>query len=274
MSQFYSLGMDFINLAFDNAFTGLYGFFFAYLVILVILYFQKNENLKSAFVYPAIFAVFTIFNPYIMLPIIQSIGLTSRVRRLFWLLPVNLLIAYAFTVLLLSQKRKLQRVVVFLVLTAFICLCGENMFSHMTKSENIYKVSNETLAISELLEEDADSSDEKNCLYTDLELLELREYDASICNLIRRNDLIKWNPDVSDPDTIQEIVSGKNSRQILSLPIRYGITIDQKLFQSQIEKADITYIIVSNTFDLDGYLTEMGYQAIGTTERFSVYRTS
>ena len=64
MQNLYELGMDFLNKAFDDSFSNIEFFFLAYAAALAVFWLRKKHNLKSFFVYPAVFAFFTVFNPY------------------------------------------------------------------------------------------------------------------------------------------------------------------------------------------------------------------
>ena len=73
MQNLYELGMDFLNKAFDDSFSNIEFFFLAYAAALAVFWLRKKQNLKSFFVYPAVFAFFTVFNPYLMIPIADKI---------------------------------------------------------------------------------------------------------------------------------------------------------------------------------------------------------
>ncbi|TGY96599.1 hypothetical protein E5329_08520 [Petralouisia muris] len=272
MQNLYELGMDFLNKAFDDSFSNIEFFFLAYVLALAVFWFQKKQNLKSFFVYPALFAFFTVFNPYLMIPIADKIGLAPRIRRIYWLLPVNLVLAFATTWLVYAlSKRWKQAIAVILCLIA-AAFFGENQWAHMIPAENSFKIKNETIEIADIIEKDADTADPKSCLFADLQLLELRQYDPSLLNVIRRKDMADWPVNPADPDWVQRVLNKKNSRRILTLVLYYGLTIDPAVFEEYMEKHQIQYVIPNKDKGLREYFGNMGYELVGETENFEVFR--
>ena len=127
----------------------------AYFLCLVCFFVVGKSLLNDAFVYPFAFMALTIFNPFLIVPVAEVIGLTSRIRRLFWLLPINLVLAYVF-VLFVSRPRKWPlRGLAALICAVFVISCGSFVNPHLQMPENIYKTTDTILEISALIEEDA-----------------------------------------------------------------------------------------------------------------------
>ncbi len=274
MQDLYGLRMDFLNQAFDDSFTNIKVFFLFYLVALAVFWFRKNKELKSWFVYPALFALITVFNPYLMVPIADKIGLAPRIRRIYWLLPVNLVLAFALVWLTYRLTRHWQRALFAAAFTALIALVGESQLSYMVPAQNIYKVSQETIEIAAMIEEDAKGNGAKSCLYADVSLLELRQYDASILNTIRRKDMTKLIVNPADPASVQQVLDEKNSRRTLSMVLYYGVQVKPSIFKKYAKKYQIQYVIPNKDKGLGEYLELMGYQALGETEHFVVYKAT
>lgn len=272
MDDLYGLGLDFLNRAFDDSFTNIKIFFLCYAIALAVFWFRKNKELKSLFVFPALFALFTVFNPYLMVPIADKIGLAVRIRRIFWLLPVNLALAFAMVWLTYRLARHWQRALLAAAFLALIALAGESQLRYMAPAENIYKISGESIQIADMIEKDAGAQDAKSCLYADVSLLELRQYDASILNAIRRKDMVKLVVNPADPSSVQQVLDEKNSRRTLSMVLYYGIQVKPSLFKKYAKKYHIQYVIPNKDKGLGDYLEGMGYQALGETEHFVVYK--
>lgn len=272
MQNLYKLGMDFLNKSFDDAFSNIGIFFLAYVLALAIFWFQKKQHLKSVFVYPALFAMFTIFNPYLMIPVADRIGLAPRIRRIFWLLPVNLVLAFVMVWLIHILSKRWKRAIAIITLAALIAALGENQFLHMVPAENIYKISNESIQIADIIEKDAQTDEPKSCLFADIQLLELRQYDASILNAIRRQEMLRWTIDPTDPDAVQQTLDKKNSRRILTLLLYYGIQLEPSVLKRNIKKHKIQYVIPNKNKGLGEYFKNAGYEAVGETEHFEVFR--
>lgn len=272
MQNLYELGMDFLNKAFDDSFSNIEFFFLAYAAALAVFWLRKKHNLKSFFVYPAVFAFFTVFNPYLMIPIADKIGLAPRIRRIYWLLPVNLVLAFAMTWLIYVLSKWWKQAIAVSLCILAAAFFGESQWKHMVPAENGYKIKNETIEIADMIEKDAGTDKPKSCLFADLQLLELRQYDASLLNAIRRKDMADWQVNPADPDWVQRVLNKKNSRRILTLVIYYGLQIDPAILEEQMDKHQIQYAIPNKNKGLGDYFGTMGYELVGETENFQVFR--
>lgn len=288
--------MSHITFVFDmfrSAFDGIEYFVLAYLICVIIFFIIGKEFLNVAFVYPLAFMAVTIFNPFLIVPVSELIGLTTRFRRLFWLLPVNLVLAYAFTFLCTipprisyltnpphSTKRQihlnlLRKATAAVCCIIFIVQCGTFVKPHFQTPENIYKTTGQVLEISRIIQEDSDQTGlEKIALYSSQQLLELRQYDPSIRSILRRNDLLDWELPDKEPDTVESVIRTGHRLHILALVSRYQVQIDQEIFRENAEKCNANYIITHRDDGLHSYLTDAGYLQIGTAEEFEIYRIS
>lgn len=272
MQNLYELGMDFLNKAFDDSFSNIEFFFLAYAVILAVFWLRNKQNLKSFFVYPALFGFFTVFNPYLMIPVADKIGLAPRIRRIYWLLPVNLVLAFALVWLIYVLSKRWKQAAAVILCIFLIALCGESQWKHMIPAENSYKIKNETVAIADMIEQDADTHEPKSCLFADIQLLELRQYDASLLNAIRRKDMADWSVNAADPAQVQRVLDKKNSRRILTLVLYYGIQIDPAVLEKNMDKHQIQYVIPHKEKGLGEYFGNIGYELVGETEHYEVFR--
>ncbi len=267
------MDLDFINRSFDEAFEHIEFFFLAYVAALFVFWFQKKKDSRPVFVYPALFAFFTLCNPYFMLPLMDKINLAPRIRRIFWLLPVNLVLAFVIVTCIHRLSKRWQRLAAAFVFCAVIAFFGESQLSHMAPAENIYKIKDETIAVAEILDGHAPKGQPKSCAFADIQLLELRQYDPSIQNTIRRKDMADWpgSLDLSDPANVQKTLDEKNGRRILTMALYHGIPVEPAILGKYIQKFKIQYIILNNDKPLGTYFIESGCTEIGETEHYTVF---
>lgn len=283
--------IHFVFEMFRTAIGGIEWFMLAYLLCVAVFFIIGRETLSAAFVYPPFFMMLTIFNPFLIVPLSEVIGLTTRFRRLFWLLPVNLLLAYTFTCICtvaprfsyLSKPPKhtagqirvnhLHRLLAAVLCILFVVCLGSSMKPYLQKPENIYKTTDKILEISRIIDEDAAATGtDKAALYSSQQLLELRQYDPSIRSLLRREDLLDWNLEDTSDEAVQNVIKTNHRLHILALVSRYGIQIDQELFLKNAKKCNAFYIIAHYDTYLYDYLISAGYEQIGTAEDFEIYR--
>lgn len=272
MQDLYQLGMDFLSNAFIDAFSNIEIFFLAYVLALIVFLFRKKKNLKALFVYPVIFALFTVYNPFLMIPLADKIGLASRIRRIYWLLPVNLVLAFVMVYLIQSLSKHWKRFVVVVIFLILTCTVGENQLVHMVPAENIYKIKNETLILADMLEKEAKTSETKSCIFTEIPLLELRQYDPSILNAIRRNDMLHWFIDPTDSASVQQVLEEKNSRHIFILALSYGLQVKPSIMKKHLKKQQVEYIILDKNKGLKDYFEDIGCKIVGETENYILFR--
>lgn len=276
---------------FRTAVGGIEWFVLGYALCIAFFFIIGRMRLNLAFVYPLVFMALTIFNPFLIVPLSDVIGLTERIRRLFWLLPVNLVLAYAFTCLCTVPARKSyltdppaptkrqrllnssHRLLAAALCIAFIVLFGTSTKPYLQMPKNIYKTSNEILEISRLIEEDSTrTSTSKKALFSSQQLLELRQYDPSIEGFLRRSDLLEFSIDPDSQEQINEVIRSAHQPHILALVSRYGIRIDPEVFLASIERCHITYIIQEQEYGLGDYFAENGFELIGTAGIYEIYR--
>lgn len=292
-SLFQLSHIQFLFDMFRSAISGIEWFVLVYAICVACYFIIGREHLSPVFVYPVAFMLLTIFNPFLIVPLSEVIGLTTRIRRLFWLLPVNLLLAHAFTLLCTIEPRKswlsnppkttqqqllsnrIRRCIVGICCVIFIIYFGSSMKPYLQKPENIYKTTSKIMEISRLIEEDSRiTGTDKAALYSSQQLLELRQYDPSIRSLLRRQDLLDWEIDPADTEAVQKVIKSTHRLHNLALVSRYGIQIPLKKFKKYAKKCNANYIIAHYDTYLYEYLISAGYEQIGIVEDFEIYRVS
>ena len=80
--------------------------------------------------------------------------------------------------------------------------------------------------------------------------------------------------DPGDPASIQQVLDEKDSRHILTMVLYYGVPVEPAVVEKYMKKYDIAYVIPNKAKMLDEYFQGMGYEMIGETEHYSVFRVS
>lgn len=158
---------------------------------LLVFWLEKKRDNKIAFVFSAWYVPLVILNPLVGMLLDKLQILPLRIVRLYWLVPVFFLVAYAMVLLVQkAEKRRLDTILIML-LTAFIAVSGRYMGSDDTfeKAENMYKLPTEVIEIVDMINADAESLakyDERKSIMP-LELSTYaRQYDGSLPMLYGR----------------------------------------------------------------------------------------
>ena len=77
-----------------------------YLGCLVYLVYKKDKKLMELFVWPFLILLATVYNPFLMRPIIEKMGWEDRYMRFYWLLPAEFLCAYLLARLESQSKER------------------------------------------------------------------------------------------------------------------------------------------------------------------------
>ena len=291
MGNFFQLSdIQFVFNMFRSAFEDVEWFVFAYVFCVVVFFVIGHKTLNLAFVYPLAFMAVTIFNPFLIVPIGEIIGLTTRMRRLFWLLPVNIVLAYVFTWIITTPPRKSYlsnppkpthmqyahnkhlRALACLCFVLFIVFFGSLAKPYENMPQNIYKTSNTIIEISELIEADSAANNlGKKALYSSVKLAELRQYDPSSQSMLRQSDMEEWDPGELSRKEIKQIVRSQHQPHILALVSKFGIRIGQKAFKNSMDLCNIDYIIQEAEMQLGDYYEAAGYECIAVIDEFEIY---
>lgn len=115
---------------------------------------EKSKRNKTAFIYSAWYLPLVLWNPLVGY-CASAIGiLPERLVRLYWLLPVFLVVSYALTLGFIKLEKKVMEQSVFCLAVALgVILWGKLFFSseQFTVAENMYKLPNEVLGVVDLI---------------------------------------------------------------------------------------------------------------------------
>ena len=184
----------------------------------VFLYFRK-KSFRSSLFYPNCCIVFLLMIPYLY----DHVYKTAQYWRFFWMIPMVIIIAYAFTELLSLLKIRLLQAVGFVALLVLVYVLGNNIFINGTYEEyqNPFKISQQTLNVCEYIQS---INSYPLCLFPEEMFCQTRQYSAHIRQLYGRNafgyglpldeDLEKVFNEMESPspnyDTIFKIASERN----------------------------------------------------------------
>ena len=211
--------------------SGMYMLLFFLAMVCIYIWERNKENKALLYFYPLITLV-VIYNPLIAHIIIAFIeGLVYW--RIFWLLPITIIIAYAATVIVLNVPVKLKRIMVTIALTAILIAGGKFIFTaeNYSKASNWYKLPAQTILVCDILENDTDG-EIRVVVPTALED-SMRQYNANI-----------------------QIVFG----------------VDMQSMNYYMSTLNSNYIVLDKTVIFSGKLEDYGYQIIGSTDFYNIYR--
>jgi hypothetical protein len=181
------------------------------LFLLSLIYIYKKVEKKEIrnFILFSVIIFILILNPIFCKVILKFIG-SGVYWRMFWVLPMGIVIAYVGTDIILKSKKGIERIIIGVAIVLIIILGGKCVFNdeNFTLATNWYKIPQETLAITSLISED-DENDK--CLLAPVEMVAyVRQYDPSIYMMVQRipdtyeNEPVVASMESGDVDTVLE----------------------------------------------------------------------
>jgi|GEM_PF-6465678 len=219
----------------------------AFLLILV------SKEARRRVVYPALIIFFSITNPYIYKILFEDY---NTYWRIFWAVPVNIIIGLALTFSLTRIKNKFLVPLLALIVVLPVTLVGFNMYSSTLFLE---KVSDEKLAqiTIDIGEEVLLLEDNPYCLVDSYTLrCELRQYDARIRLLYGRDGYI----------------SALNRNQRYAQSIMNSSEPDFEKLLTICTSEGINVLIINQDKEIpEEYLVEYGYEYVKTVDELLIY---
>lgn len=252
-------------------YSGSTGFLMLYFAALIFILIKGTDREKKIFVPMSVLMLLTVYNP--LFPHVLSIfaDINSEYYRFFWMTPVIILVPYTATRLIISviygeiQHRKLV-----IILTVLVFALSSNFIykSGIVFPENIYKVPDEMIKVSEIIH--ADSKEEYPKAFLEYEYnMQMRQYDGKMLLTIDREDYLYA---ISKPYT-DEMINDDQFPQyrMLAAFVRYQV-VDRKKLLEAFDMTGTEYIVLTTGSTWIPALLEEGLTVVATTERNTILK--
>lgn len=252
--------------------TWLYAILSMICLIFIIRYKKKNAGFLFGW-YPLILLV-TVYNPFLMNPVIEKMGFESEYYRFFWMLPVNFLLAYGVVEGISSCKGLWKKAVIALVFFGTVLIWHKDSLLDavdLSMPQNVYKVEDDLLMISEIIH--ADSTEEQPTVALPLEYnLQARQYDPSLKLSIERDKMLYWLGSTTVGSYSAENKKYLYQSRIMEV-IYGGNNISPKKLKIALRKTKTDYLVAYKAHQVHDTILEAGCTAVGVTPNAVVYLT-
>lgn len=211
------------------------------------IYQQKKDLMNQVIVFPSFIYTIFILNPFTSYVLSEKMDFSSRMYRFMWVYPGLLIVGYVGADLLdkINSKGKRCFLITFILVITFFT---GNVKTSVYTTENIYKVQNELLLISELLHGDKEGIisvffEDENLFLTSV------QYDPEISVSLRAQEQIST-----------KINEAKEKNEMLD-------TIE---FYELVENTEVEYLVLhkeTNVFGGNQY-----EEFISETEKNKIYK--
>ncbi len=238
------------------------GVFLAALLFLHVFHKTETERANAYFLSGYTWIFFLIFFCPLTAKIIMDYCIGADVYwRMFWILPIPVVMAYVFTASL-RETAIWKRAALMIGMTLVIMVTGSAVYTSesFSKAQNIYKLPQEALDVCQIINKDAHENgiEEKKVIVVNELLSYIRQYDGSI-QMPYGRDALKGQK-----------LENKNSRQIFKLMC--SPQIDWKKLAEAAEKGSYNYFVYYTDEAVDQELQDLGYKRIGDGGGYFVYR--
>ena len=223
--------------------------------IVYLFFTEKDKGRKTLMVYASV-CLFVLFFFPVFSYFVMSVLDEETYYRILWLMPVNVVVAYAAVKLMIQRKSLWQKIVIGILAALAIAKGGDYVYDHPTfaKAENLYNLPQMVVDIGKVLEP------EEGWVMAAVEpelLPYMRQYSSNIHMPYGREMLVgRWeryhllydemNADIINPETLYE----------------------------QIERSFCDYVVLRQNRRIDGTLEEYGAEKIANVYGYDIYKTN
>lgn len=244
-----------------SRYNGNTGYLVLFFVITAFLFLKGTEKEKRIFVPLSIIMILTVYNPVFPVVVAKFTDVSNEYYRFFWITPVVILVPYALTKIITDSSYN-KKLVVCLVIACAVFTCNLSYFTNMQFAENIYKVPDELIEISEIIHSDCEDEYPKAFLDFDYNMM-MRQYDPKMLLTIDREDYIYAS---SHDYTTDEIYDDEHPEyKLLAALFRYQ-TFDTLSLVKAFEDTSTEYVVLQKGSTNIERLLSVGLTEIAETD--------
>lgn len=216
----FSENIEIIKNAFSRYSGSGYYFVVFFISLMYIFILEKDKNKRAFLFYFSCLVFGIVLNP-IFNKLVDNFLNANVYQRLFWMIPMGIVIAYVGTDLVKRIEKKSQKIVVFIMLILVIIFSGKIMYTkdNYSKTNNLFKFPNEVSEIIDVMSS-IQLENKKAMVSTDV-VAYVRQKDASIKTAYPRRpygyddyDIVKYY-NSGDVKNLTELCKEKNVNMIV-----------------------------------------------------------
>lgn len=261
-------GLDYLRLCLD-LYSENCAFLMLYFVALVFVCVKGSDTEKRIFVPQGLVLLLTVYNPVCPVILMRFFDVNGEYYRFFWIAPVIILVPYAAVKLIMMLDTRSARIALSAVIAAVMVISGNFLYeSGYVKAENIYKMPEELIEVSEIIHSDSKVEYPKAFLEYEYNM-QMRQYDPKILLTVDREDYLY----ATSMDYTEEMLADEMHPQykLLAALIKYqDVGIEDIV--SALEATHTEYVVLSKANPTTKLLESAGLNVIGETGNRVVYK--
>ena len=233
-----------------NNFNSVGAYLPLFFTAILFIYINRNTEERELFVYPSLICLALIMMPLSAAVIIRFIG-ADVFWRIWWLFPIIITLSYVGTRVVMIGKSRKEHWFVLLGLFVLISFSGKLIYNSETliNPENIFKLPNEVIWISELIHGDNMDGEDVRIIIPNEFVEYIRQFDYRTKLLYGREMLRGNGGSEIQLSAFEEMSSGNPNIDILAECARKGYC------QYIVLSSDICSVaeLATNDFEILGY---------------------
>lgn len=242
------------------------------LAIAIIFYMFLNKNDDNRFIKVYVtFLTFTIYNPVLIKIFWGFLNEDGTYYRMFWLLPVSLILAYGSTLFISKIKNGKKAIVYFVAFLWIITLVGAPQMKInelLNVPTNTLMVDENIIQISEIIHNDSNNTEVRIAAAPEVSRT-IRQYDASFLITTDSDNILAWQG-IPDRQYLIENESYRYKKAIMDT-LYSGDCSNTDLFIQSLGLTGTEYLIYNKVLDIGGYFDDLGYRMVGSTDNYNIY---
>ena len=245
------------------------GFFAMYLIGLLTVLVAGKKRDRQLFLPQAVMLLVTVYNPLTPLILDRIFDVSGEYYRLFWIAPVIILVPYVCAMMMTRENKGWENVIFAVLIIAMFIVGGNYVYAKgYDAAENIYKIPDELIGISDIIHSDSDTEYVRAFFEYEYNM-EIRQYDPKMLLPVDREDYIyAVNYSYTDEMLSDE---GKPSDRLLALLVR-NQKISKDDLTEALEATDTSYVVLSKGHPQAAFIRSAGLYELAETQTHIIYK--
>ena len=245
------------------------GFFAMYLIAVLFILIKGEKRDRELFLPQALMLLITVYNPLTAMILEKIFDVSSEYYRLFWIAPVIVLVPYVATLIITREGRGRDNILFAVLITAMFIVGGNYVYAKgYDAAENIYKIPDELIEISEIIHADSDTEYVKAFFEYDYNM-EIRQYDPKMLLSVDREDYIY----AVNYSYTEEMLEDENRPQdkLLALLVR-NQNIEEDDLTEALDATNTAYVVLSKGHPQAAFVKRAGLYELSETKTHVIYK--
>ena len=245
------------------------GFFAMYLIAVLLVMIKGTRRDREMFLPQAVVLMLTVYNPLTPVVLDRIFDVSSEYYRLFWIAPVIILVPYVAADIIMRKEKGWGNLLLAVLVVITFVVGGNYVYAKgYDEAENIYKIPDELIEISQMIHRDSDTEYVKAFFEYEYNM-EIRQYDPKMLLAVGREDYIYA---VNYSYTEEMLADGaKPENKLLALLVR-NQKIEPEELTEALDETNTAYVVLTKGHPQSAFVEKAGLKEIGETETHIIYR--